>query len=211
MIDPDDEDERYFVGSGFSSFKTKAEFDEQHYELEQQAIAVTMGKQIGRSWSVTLAIGLVLGGELEDHEAGRDFDIDEGMMLNLQLIRQLDFGARDEWFVAGELGAGMAIASSAERIGGEELGNERVQGYDLRAGVLAGRRVADIVRPFVLARGYLGPMRWRIDGDEVGGTEDTYYQVGAGINVDVPLGFTVGVEGGFLGERRLAVGVATKL
>lgn len=213
VIDPDDSSGRFFIGSGFSSFKSTIEFEGQDWEFEQQAIAVTVGKQLGRSWSLTLNVGLVLGGELEElfGDMRREFDIDQGVMANLQLIRQFDFGAEKEWFVAGELAGGFGIANSALEVDGDEIDKERVHGFDARVGVMAGRRFVQVLRPFVAARGFIGPINWTIDGDKETGTDENYYQVAAGLNVDVPLGFSIGFEGAFLGELRLAVGIVSKL
>jgi hypothetical protein len=214
MIDVDDKDGGFFVGSGFSSIKTTVEFEDLDLEFEQQAIALTVGRQFGRSWSLALSVGLILGGELEiegDPDTRREFDIDQGFMANLQLVRQWNFGATRQWFVAGEVAGGVGLAKSAEEIGDEEFGSERVTGFDVRAGALFGRELADIVRPYGLVRGFVGPINWTLDGDDETATDKYFFQVGLGVVVDVPLGFSVGVEGGVLGEKRIAFGVSSRL
>jgi len=211
VIDKDDDKGRFFIGGGYSSISTTVEFDELDVEFEQQAVALTIGKQFGRSWSVAIAVGLILGGELELEDPMREFDIDKGFMSNVQVVRQWTFGAEDKWFVAGEFAGGIGLASSAEEIGEEEIGSERVTGFDVRAGAMAGRDVGEMIRPYLITRGFVGPINWTIDGDKETGTDKFFFQVGAGITVDVPLGFTFGLEGAFLGERRVAFAVVSRL
>jgi len=203
-------DGRVFVIAGFSSFLSSLEFDTVDIELQQQTIGLAAGYQFGASTTLSLGLGLVLGGELELHGDAREFDIDRGSTANLHLARHFEVGAR--WFVIGELAGAIARVTSAEELDdGTELGSESYTGYDARAGVVVGYELGRMLRPFLVARGLAGKSHWTIDGNPETSSPNLAAQLGLGLAVDIPLGFSISVEAIPLGDRRLAVAVFSRL
>lgn len=83
--------------------------------------------------------------------------------------------------------------------------------HDVRASLVIGKTIADVVTPYALARAFGGPAFWRWDdGKRVTGTDLYKYQVGGGIAATVgPV--ELFVEGTPLGERTLGGGAAIAL
>lgn len=77
--------------------------------------------------------------------------------------------------------------------------------FDLRLGVVAGKTIAHVVTPYVLARAFGGPVFWSIAGQSVTGADANHYQVGAGVSVRVGRVDFV-AEGVPLGELGIVAG-----
>lgn len=82
--------------------------------------------------------------------------------------------------------------------------------FDLRLGVAAGKTIADVVTPYVLARAFGGPVFWSIAGASATGTDAYHYQLGGGVSVRVGRVDFV-AEGVPLGERSVVVGAGLAL
>jgi hypothetical protein len=82
--------------------------------------------------------------------------------------------------------------------------------FDVRLGAAAGKTIANVVTPYVLARAFGGPVLWSIAGASVTGTDAYHYQLGAGLVVRAGR-LDVVAEGVPLGERAVVVGVGVAL
>jgi hypothetical protein len=78
--------------------------------------------------------------------------------------------------------------------------------FDLRVGVQAGVQLANIFRPYAVARAFGGPVYWRYQNEAVTGTDLYHYQVGAGLAVSLTNLLSLFAEGVPLGERALSLG-----
>jgi len=77
--------------------------------------------------------------------------------------------------------------------------------FDARIGVAAGKTIAHVVTPYLLARGFGLPILWRYQGASTIGTDAYHYQLGVGVVVRVgPV--DIDVEGVPLGERAIVGG-----
>jgi hypothetical protein len=82
--------------------------------------------------------------------------------------------------------------------------------FDLRAAAVAGRTIEDVFTPYVVGRVFGGPIFWRIEGDDVTGTDLYKYQLGGGFSLALPSRvLDVFVEGIALGERGVAAGIGS--
>jgi hypothetical protein len=77
--------------------------------------------------------------------------------------------------------------------------------FDLRGGVVVGWSLWRAVAPYVVGRGFGGPVYWRYLGTAVVGTDDHHWQVGAGVSVRLGR-FDVFAEGVPLGEQGVTAG-----
>lgn len=99
-----------------------------------------------------------------------------------------------------------ALAFSAART---RLGDAPTVGYqalDLRLGGELGVQLAQVFRPYALARVFGGPVFWRYQDQAVTGSDTHHYQLGAGLALRLSKNFNAFVEGVPLGERALALG-----
>ena len=80
----------------------------------------------------------------------------------------------------------------------------------IRAGVSVGRTLG-FVSPYVMARGFTGPVLWSLDDRHVRGDDTDKYQLGGGASVTTASGASFLVDASLLGERRLSFGMAYRL
>lgn len=155
-------------------------------------------------WSLRGSIGAVLGGALEGE--GRRYDVGPGVVVAAGASKQWTFGA---WFVTGSLGAGASRTTTRE----DGAGGDRrpLIGIDvLRLGVMAGRTFG-VASPYVMARGFGGPVLWTLDAMDVTGTDTSKYQLGAGVSVTTGSGLSLLVDVSALGERSASLGMSYRL
>ena len=78
--------------------------------------------------------------------------------------------------------------------------------FDLRVGAAVGTTLWKVLVPYVLGRGFGGPVYWRYQGASIVGTDDHHWQVGAGLSLLVARKVDVFVEGVPLGELGVTAG-----
>jgi hypothetical protein len=66
---------------------------------------------------------------------------------------------------------------------------------------------ARLLSPYVEARAFGGPAYWRVQGEDVQGTDAYHYQLGAGASLLIARRLDVFVEGVGLGERGVSTGL----
>jgi hypothetical protein len=163
------------------------------------------GGYIGASrWSVRGSIGSVLDGALEGE--GRTHDIGPGVVIAATASKQWAFG---DWFVTGSLGMGASRTTTREAGAGGE--RQSLIGIDLiRLGVMAGRTFGAL-SPYVMARGFGGPVLWTLDAMDVRGTDTSKFQLGGGLSVTTASGLSLLLDVSALGERSASVGMSYRL
>ena len=67
-----------------------------------------------------------------------------------------------------------------------------------------------VVAPYLLARGFGGPVFWTLDATSVTGTDVYHFQVGAGASVTIG-GLSVMLDVAALGERSASLSVSYRL
>ncbi len=170
------------------------------------ALSVGAAFELRRSQALTiqLAAGSPVGGHLD--VGGNRHDIGAGVLLAAGASYRLVDGAGAAPFVlvSGALGAS---TFSTDGPAGER---SRMSAGDVRAGVVVGKTFFDVVSPYVVARGFFGPVSWRarVAGapKDLGGGDAHHYQVGGGF-VTGYRGIDLAVEAMPLGEQRYVVAV----
>lgn len=151
--------------------------------------------------SIRGSVGAVLDGRLEG--SGRIHDIGPGIIAAASIAKQWSF---EPWFVTGTFGMAFSRTTTTEAGMRQSL-----IATDLaRVGVMAGRTVG-IVNPYVLARGFAGPVFWRLDDEDVGGSDTHFFQLGLGMSVTTHGGLSLVVDVALLGEQSAALAVAMRL
>jgi hypothetical protein len=191
------------VGAAAAATQTTLSFSGgRELEIVQYAVTASAGYIGASRWSVRGSIGTVLDGTLEGE--GRTHDIGPGIVGAASASKQWAFGA---WFVTGSLGAGVSRTTTLEDGGGRQS----LVGIDvIRAGVLAGRTFG-VASPYVMARGFGGPVFWTLDAMDVRGTDTSKFQLGAGVSVTTASGLSLLLDVSALGERSASLGMSYRL
>jgi hypothetical protein len=78
---------------------------------------------------------------------------------------------------------------------------------DMRLSVVLGKTFLDALSPYVVVRGFGGPIWWQIEGKDATGTDTYKFQVGAGLSVSLPQRLDAFLEVVPLGEKALSTGL----
>jgi hypothetical protein len=175
---------------------------ERELDITQYAVSASLSYVRASRWSFRGSLGTVLDGALE--EGGRTHDIGPGIVGAVTVSKQWLVRG---FFISGSLGAGVSRTTTTEAGGARQS----LVAIDLlRAGVMAGRTFG-VVSPYVLARGFGGPVLWHLDGMDVRGTDTHKFQLGAGASVTTSSGLSVLLDVAALGERAASLGMAFRL
>jgi hypothetical protein len=172
------------------------------YELQEQAATAFAGYSTAAGTSYRASLGVLIDGGLEPGT----HDFDPGFVVALGLSHQWPLGD-GTWFVTGS--AGLSVARASTHVAG--AAEASFTAGDARAGVIAGRTLGTIWTPYVLARGFGGPVWWTVDGAAVTGTDTRHFQLGAGLSVVTPLGLTINIDVSALGEQAASLGATWRL
>ena len=168
-------------------------------DITQYAVSATASYVRASRWSLRASVGAVVGGALEGE--GRTHDIGPGVVAAASVSKQWLIRG---FFVTGSLGMGVSRTSTTEGGGARQP----LFAADLfRAGVMAGRTFG-IVSPYVLARGFGGPVFWSLDAMDVRGTDTHYFQLGAGASLTTSSGLSFLLDVSALGERSASLGMS---
>jgi hypothetical protein len=110
------------------------------------------------------------------------------------------------WFAL--LTSALSVSGTHTRLaGGAAVG---YQALDVRLGGQLGVELVELLRPYVVARVFGGPVFWRHAGEAVTGTDTHHFQIGGGLALGLGPTWNVFAEAVPLGERALAAGVAAR-
>lgn len=186
--------------------RTRLRFDgNQHVDMSEQAASIFAGYVAPSGWSLRATVGVVLGGTLEV-DGSLTHDIRPGVLAGIGVARQWTVASR--WFVTGSATLSVSVASTQSAGTFDE---PRFVAGDVRGGVIAGRTIGEIWQPYVLARGFGGPVFWTIAGNDVTGTDVHHFQIGAGVSVAIPFGLTLVADVSMLGEQAASLGASWRL
>jgi hypothetical protein len=168
--------------------------------FSKQAVTVALERRVGDRWTLGAALGSTLVGSLQP--PGSSFDLSPGPLLSLSgSFRALDEG-RIAPFVLFTASLGSGVSWTTPSGGGP---SQSFWAFDGRVGVAAGKTVAHVVTPYLLARAFGLPVLWRYQGQSTVGNDAYHYQLGLGVVVRFGP-FDLDVEGVPLGERAIVAG-----
>jgi len=166
-----------------------------------------MSVTAGYSWpsrtTVRVVIGSVVDGRLSVGD--RPFEVSPGALAAIGAARQW---LRGRWFVTAT--GTFAASRSATAANDDGVGRVGLTAVDFRGGLMAGVRLGPL-SPYVLARGFGGPVLWTLDDERVSGTDRYKYQLGAGVTVATARGVSIAVDASLAGERALSAGITLPL
>jgi hypothetical protein len=141
-------------------------------------------------------LGATIAGSLRAY--GQSFDLSPGPLAAFAA----SFRALDEGDVAPFV---LLTGSLGASLGWTRPGSEAMTAFDGRLGVAAGKTIAHVVTPYLLARAFGLPVLWRNQGVAVVGNDAYHYQLGAGLVVRIRA-FDLLLEGAAFGERAIVGG-----
>lgn len=155
--------------SGGSSFDTY---------FEKYAVTAGLDRRLGDRWTLGGAVGTTVTGALVVR--GSVSSVSPGPLAAVTAsFRPLDEGELTPFLLL----TGSAAASlswTTPRAGGTA---SALSALDARLGLVAGKTIAHVVTPYVLARVFGGPVFGSLGGNAVTGTDASHYQLGAGVSV----------------------------
>jgi hypothetical protein len=201
----DDADLAWHVGVSGAFSGTHIEFSSSGRTFDtyfdKYAVTASVDRRLGERWTIGGALGSTVTGALD--VAGVTSTVSPGPLGAFTAsFRPLDEGDLAP-FVLFTGSAAASVSWTSPPGGGA---SSALSAFDLRLGVVAGKTLAHLVTPYLLARAFGGPVFWSGGGPSATGTDANHYQLGAGVSVHVGRVDAM-VEGVPLGELGLVVGL----
>ena len=192
--------ERFFAGVAAVHVATELRFrDDLRADQSRNAVVATVGYALSSKLLLQASVGVAFAGELEF--ASRTYEFDPGPTFAAGVAYRLLEG---DLFLS-LTGIASGTLASTEFPGGGETAS--YSAFDLRLGAVFGVTLFEVLRPYLVARAFGGPVFFRYRGEDVTGTDAYHVQLGAGVALSIVELLTVFVEGVPLGEQALSAGV----
>jgi hypothetical protein len=176
------------LGASIGVFDTTIVFPDKHASLREEAVAVSLDRRIGGKGTLQFATGAITYARIDG------VTIDKGALVSVAYSHRFVDESKRSPFVIGTFSATFSYAPD-------------LFAGDGRIGVAVGKTLARTFAPFVVARAFGGPVRWK-HGDEVRtGGDSHHYQVGLGALFIAGRGIDASLEIAPLGEKRLSAGL----
>lgn len=190
------------LGGGF--FDTTIRFDgDRDVDVEMSAATLFGSWILDEKWSIRAGGGLVLDGTLTPPD-GSVHDVESGGLLSLGADYRAQEGEGSVPYIDLSLALGYSWARA--RTPQSTAKNDYTAG-DVRLGVRAGWSIWDGTFPYVAARVFGGPVNWRLDDEDVTGSDVHHYQLALGASTTLgPV--RVFAEWAGLGERGGSAGLS---
>ena len=146
-----------------------------------------------------VGVGAAFGGRLL--VADQSYDFLPGPLAALGA----DYRVFDNGRVFVMLTSSLSFSAARTRLG--DAATVGYQALDLRLGGEVGVQLAQVFRPYALARVFGGPVFWHYQERAVTGSDTHHYQLGAGMALRLSKSFNAFAEGVPLGERAVSLGV----
>jgi hypothetical protein len=165
-------------------------------------ISISGGIPISKRWTMNAVIGIILNGELKP-ETGPDHDVKPGGFASIGFDYNAFKGKGYKPYVDLSLILGGAMVDTENN---DDNSKADYISTDVRLGIRSSWNVNNILFPLVAVRVFGGPIMWKIDENDVTGTDIYHYQLAIGSALK--LGSTVAYfEWAGLGEQSFKAGL----
>ncbi len=175
--------------------------NDREVDLEQASISALLGYQVSTRVGVVASAGAILGGSVNH---GAEGDVGMGVMASISASYLALYETEWRPFVLGSLTIGYSRTSAVS----DDNARHTWTASDLRPGLMVGKTIAQRFVPFVAARVFGGPVKWKLGGESVTGSDKYHYTVGGGITYRIPGTLDLFVEAMGLGEKSGSLGVS---
>lgn len=180
-------------------------FDGKTYvDIDRRAAIATYERRLATRWTLQVAAGGIITGTLAVGNQRHSFG--PGWTAGVSTsFRALD-GSGSRPFLL--FGATLAFAGATTRQEKKsDAANISYLAGDFRLSAVLGKTFFQTLSPYLVVRGFGGPIAWQIDGKDARGTDTYKFQIGAGLSVSMPKRLDAFLEFVPLGEKALSSGL----
>jgi len=197
--------DKHQLSLGYGSMNSTIRFDDdQEVDLEMTTISMSAAWLINEKWAVRAVGGVLVDGGLQpDSQSTHEFDPGGLIAFGVEYRASESQGTKPSVDLSLFLGASWSNTTAPDT-------DDKTSYFagDARLGARFGWIIKDKTFPYVAARVFGGPVSWKINGEDVTGTDVHHYQMAAGV------GTRVGKVGMFaewaaLGEKAISLGMST--
>ncbi len=183
------------VAASYGWLESELRFGDTYAPFVQRSVAVSLSRQLGRSWTVTAGAGAVVSGSLD--VGGATYVMDPGWLVRLGATWMALEG--EGWWPF--LAVSGSLAASGVQTTGPGGVRAPLTSVDAGLSVAVGKAIAGVVAPYVGAKAFGGPVFWSLGGASTTGTDVSHWQVAFGLSANLPLGIDVLAEWAPFGAR----------
>jgi len=192
---------RWVVGLSGLYTATSLRFgDDVHAHQQRAATLAALAYLPTSSLALQAGLGVAFAGSLR--LADGKYTFTPGPIASLGL----DWRAFDDGLFFAQLTSLLSFSSARTRL--DHQSSVAYSAFDLRLGGQFGVTIARVLRPYVLARAFGGPVFWRYRGEAVTGTDTHHYQIGMGLSARLARRINLFAEAVPLGEQAVIAGGA---
>ena len=192
-----------FLGFGIGSFKSTLSFDDRYnVDVKMTTASLSLAWALDNSWTVRAGLGAIMGGELTP-AGGIKNDIDPGVVTTVGAEYVALFGESYSPYIDISMFFSGSFTETVPAISGED--KIKYSAFDLRLGARAGWDVKGKFFPYLAARIFAGPVSWKLNGEDVTGSDINHYQIAAGAAYRFDSG-SIFAEWGAMGEKAVSAG-----
>lgn len=169
--------------------------------VRRRAVSVSLERRLGDRWAIQAGGGASLGGDVSVGDERYDFQ--PGWLASLGVSFRILDGQDLVPFLLASLSTAVSSAQ-AERPDEEAM----FTATDIRASVTVGKMFWGGIAPYAVTRVFGGPVFWERGGEDVTGTDDYHFQLGAGLLVSAHGRVNAYAEIIPLGERSASFGAS---
>lgn len=197
-----------FLGFGLGSFNSTLRFEDQYnVDIKMTTASLSLAWPLDNSWTLRAGLGAILNGELTP--AGADVhDVEPGVVATVGAEYVALIGADYTPFVDLSIFLSGSFAETVNPMPAEE--KTKYTAFDLRLGARAGWDINSDFFPYVAARVFGGPVSWKLNGQDVTGSDINQYQIAIGAAYRFGPG-NIFAEWGAMGENAVSAGFGFRL
>ncbi len=195
------------IGIGIGSLNSTLRFDnDREVDVKMSTVSLSGSWLINENFSFRVGLGVILDGSMNPKGKTKQ-DVDPGGMVSAGLEYVVFVGDGLIPFI--DLSSNLSVSFTKT----QDLITDRKTNYfasDLRFSARVGWNVNGNVFPYLSTRVFGGPVNWKLDGEEVTGSDVHHYQLAIGTAVRIN-NFSIYGEWAGIGERALSVGFSLPL
>jgi hypothetical protein len=190
----------YHVAVSGGAARSTLLFGDREVGITQVTTMARLERRLSPRVQVGAGAGALLGGGLT--VAGVEHDFSTGLQASAGASAlALPETARAPFLLVG---LGLSYGHARTSVAGAD--DAPYDALDLRLTLAAGKTLGPVTF-YAAARGFIGPVWWRIDGASARGTDKFHREIGLGVAWRLPGRFDLSVEALGLGEETVSAGV----
>jgi len=192
------------LGLGIGTFNSTLRFDnEQEADVKMSTVSISAGRPVNDKWTVRAGLGMILDGDLQP-DGGTAHNAESGGLVSLGVEYHALIGSGFTPFIDFSLFAGGSWTTTKA-----ENSSKKISYFasDVRLGARAVWNVKGSFFPYLTVRVFGGPVNWKLNGEDVTGSDIHHYQLALGAAVQ--FGRTgIYTEWAAAGEQALSAGLS---